>query len=40
MGLIYENKGELEKALEYHEREKEIIIRTLGENDPDLASTT
>ena len=39
MGNVYQKKGEIDKALEYYERDKEIRIRTHEENHPDLAAT-
>ena len=39
MGNIFLSKGELEKALEYQEKSREIQINNFGENNHELAST-
>jgi tetratricopeptide (TPR) repeat protein len=37
MGTIFQNKGELDKALEFQEKSKEIWIKNFGENHHELA---
>ena len=37
MGSIFQNKGELDKALEYYEKSREIMIKNFGDNDHELA---
>jgi tetratricopeptide (TPR) repeat protein len=39
MGAIFQEKGELDKALEYLEKSREISIKNFGENHHELAKT-
>ena len=37
--MVYDNKGEYEKALDYYNKSLKIYIQTLGENHPDVATS-
>ena len=39
MALVYDNKGEYDRALEYYEKCIDIQTAVLGEKHPDLART-
>lgn len=39
IGLVYDNQGEYDKALEYYERAHSIRQKVHGNNDPTLAAT-
>ena len=39
MGVIFERKDELDKAIEFREKSREIQIKNFGENHHELTST-